>query len=47
MKDLNVAGIPAMFVFNANHELVAQLSGWGPGSRQLDHAIEAMFADQP
>jgi hypothetical protein len=41
---VGVSGIAAMFVFDAEHQLVAQLSGWGPGSTELDDAIERMLA---
>ncbi len=43
MDRLGVSGIPAMFVFDAEHRLVAKLSGWGPGSTQLDDAVERMM----
>ncbi|MCB9673267.1 MAG: redoxin family protein [Alphaproteobacteria bacterium] len=40
MQKLGVDGIPAMFVFDAEHRLVERLLGWGPGSTSLDDAIE-------
>lgn len=43
MEHLGVSGIPAMFVFDADHQLVARLSGWGPGSTSLDDAVDAML----
>jgi thiol-disulfide isomerase/thioredoxin len=42
MAALGVSGIPAMFVFNEEHELVATMSGWGPGDRRLDDAVRAV-----
>jgi thiol-disulfide isomerase/thioredoxin len=39
MQSLGVSGIPALFVFDAQHELIATLSGWGPGDRRLDEVV--------
>ncbi|MCA9493744.1 MAG: redoxin family protein [Myxococcales bacterium] len=44
MTQVGVAGIPAMFVFDADHRLVRRLLGWGPGSTSLDEAIEEALA---
>ncbi len=44
MEDLGVSGIPAMFVFDAEHNLVARLTGWGPGSTALDDAVQEMLS---
>lgn len=38
------SGIPAYLVFDDEHRLVARLSGWSPGDRRLDRAIERMLA---
>jgi thiol-disulfide isomerase/thioredoxin len=43
MAEMGIDGIPAMFVFDDQHRLVARLGGWGPGNRQLDRAIERML----
>lgn len=44
MAEMGVDGIPAMFVFDAEHRLVARLLGWGPGNTDLDEAIERALA---
>lgn len=36
-------GIPATFVFDADHELVGRTSGWGPGNEQLDQEVADMM----
>jgi thiol-disulfide isomerase/thioredoxin len=43
MARVGVTGIPAMFVFDAQHRLVERLSGWSPNSTELDQAVEALF----
>ncbi len=43
LRELGIGGIPAMFVFDAEHRLVSELSGWGPRSRKLDRAIERIL----
>jgi thiol-disulfide isomerase/thioredoxin len=44
MEKLGVTGIPALFVFDGDHRLVAQLSGFGPGSTALDEAVDEVLA---
>jgi thiol-disulfide isomerase/thioredoxin len=44
MARLGIGGIPAMFVFDADHRLVEELSGFGPGSTALDEAVEEALA---
>jgi thioredoxin 1 len=45
MKRLGVIGIPTVFVFDGQHQLVARLSGYSPGSTALESAIEKTLRD--
>lgn len=41
---LGIDGIPAMIVLDAEHHVVARLSGWGPGDTRLDEAVDRVRA---
>jgi thiol-disulfide isomerase/thioredoxin len=47
MGAVGVHAIPAMFVFDAQHRLVAQLAGWAPMDHSLDDAVASVLAAPP
>ena len=45
VQKLGVNGIPVVYVFDAEHRLVARLPGYSPGSRAIESAIEKILGE--
>jgi thiol-disulfide isomerase/thioredoxin len=45
VQKLGVGGIPVVFVFDAEHRLVARLPGYSPGSRAIESAVEKVLGE--